>query len=208
MTSATGTMTVDSPSFGQRLLALATRRFSHPWMPMALYLPIGVLLWMASQHYHPRSVGAASLLVLAGVFLWSLVEYLLHRFIFHWVEVKEPIRSIASGLHMAHHRTADTKDLILAPPVVSLIFGSLILGLLTLLTWSFATAALLEAGIFLGYLAYEWVHYGAHRFKPRTPWGKYLKQYHLRHHFKDPRHSYGVTSPLWDYVFRTTTLRK
>ena len=208
MTSVAGTIHVNSLPLRKRLVAVATRRFGHPWMPMALYLPLGALLFAIAQHLHPRSLSTACLWVAGGVLLWTLVEYLLHRFIFHWVEVKEPYRSLASGLHMAHHRTADTQDLILAPPVVSLIFGSFLLGLFTLLTWSFSRAALLEAGIFLGYLAYEWVHYGAHRFKPRTPWGKFLKHYHLRHHFKDPRHCYGVTSPLWDWVFGSTSIRK
>ncbi len=31
----------------------------------------------------------------------------------------------------------------------------------------------------------------------------WLKQYHMRHHYKDDHAGYGVSSPLWDHVFRT-----
>jgi len=189
-------------------LEILVRRFSHPWMPMALYLPIGALLVWFAQTSEPRSLVSTGLWVMGGVFLWSFVEYLLHRFVFHWTEVKEPWRNLASGLHMQHHRTADTADLILAPPLVSMFFGTFIFGVFAVLTWSLTRAALLETGLFIGYLAYEWVHFMSHRFKPKSAVGKYLKHYHLRHHFKDPHHSYGVTSPLWDYVFGSTYSNK
>ncbi len=191
-----------------RLLDWAVRRFSHPWQPMALYLPLGAFLWILAQRAEPREILVASLWVIGGVFTWSFVEYLLHRFVFHWTAVREPWRSMASGLHMAHHRTADTADLILAPPVVSLIFGAMVYGALSLFTWSWTRSALMMIGIFLGYLAYEWVHYGAHRFKMQSPLGKFLKQQHLRHHFKEPRRCFGVTSPFWDWAFGTLSNKK
>jgi dihydroceramide fatty acyl 2-hydroxylase len=190
------------------LVSILTRRFRHPWMPMALYIPMGVLMAALSFHFHPRTASSLVFWILSGVFSWTLIEYFLHRHVFHWTQVKEPWRTLASGLHMAHHRSANTEDLIIAPPVSSLIFGSLVYLLFALITLSFATAALMEIGVFLGYIAYEWVHYGAHRFQPRSPIGKYLKQYHLRHHFKEPQRVFGVTTPLWDFVFGTAPTRK
>ena len=190
------------------LVSALTRRFRHPWMPMALYIPLGLLITSLSLHAHPRPTSSVVLWILTGFLSWTLIEYFLHRHVFHWTKGKEPWRTLASGLHMDHHRSANEEDLILAPPLVSLIFGTLVYFVFALITRSFATAALLETGVFLGYLAYEWVHFSAHRFQPRSPIGKYLKQYHLRHHFKEPHRVFGVTSPLWDFIFGTAPTRK
>ncbi|MFO1519114.1 MAG: sterol desaturase family protein [bacterium] len=179
------------------------RRFSHPWKPMALFIPLALLLTWLSLSAHPRSIGSVVLWIALGVFAWTLIEYFLHRHVFHLTQIKEPWRSMASGLHLAHHKTVDTADLIIAPPISSLTFGTLVYFVFALFTFSFSAAALLETGVLIGYLFYEWCHYGAHRFQINSRIGKYLKQYHLRHHFKEPHRAYGVTSPLWDMVFRT-----
>jgi len=182
---------------------ILTRRFDHPLKPVALFLPLGLLLSTASLLAHPRGILAVILLLLAGIFAWTLIEYILHRFVFHLTQGKEPWKTLASGLHMEHHRTANTAGLILAPPLGGLVYGILVYGVFVLLTWSPSASALLEAGVFVGYLIYEWTHFMAHRFHPRSGWGKYLKAYHLSHHFKNPRHAFGVTSPFWDLVFHT-----
>jgi len=63
----------------------------------------------------------------------------------------------------------------------------------------------LFAGTLLGYLAYDWVHYYTHHFRPTTRLGKYLRRYHMEHHYKDSESHYGISSPLWDWVFGTAT---
>ena len=55
----------------------------------------------------------------------------------------------------------------------------------------------------LDYLAYEWVHYRTHFGRARTSIGRGLRKRHLQHHLVRDDRWYGVTSPLWDYVFRT-----
>src|SRR5262245_61012996 len=124
-------------------LSFMIRRFSHPWMPMALYLPMGLLMVVWSLHSSPRPCFDVLLWIGLGVLSWTLIDYFLHRLLFHWTEVKEPSRTMASGLHMAHHKSANTEDLILAPPGVSLVFGGFVYLLFALMTWSFATAALM-----------------------------------------------------------------
>ena len=42
-----------------------------------------------------------------------------------------------------------------------------------------------------------------HHHVPKTKLGKRLREQHMRHHFQDHRYGYGVSSPLWDVVFRT-----
>jgi dihydroceramide fatty acyl 2-hydroxylase len=59
------------------------------------------------------------------------------------------------------------------------------------------------AGIVIGYVIYDLTHYYLHHAAPRTAFGKWLRKYHLVHHFQTPDVRYGITSPLWDLVFRT-----
>lgn len=46
-------------------------------------------------------------------------------------------------------------------------------------------------------------HYVVHHVKPRTEMGARLRRHHYLHHFKSPDARYGVSTPLWDYVFGT-----
>lgn len=178
-------------------------RFAHPVSPTLLFGPLALLLFVLSYDLQVRSWFSASALVLGGVLVWTLIEYVLHRFIFHLVQVKEPWRTMASGLHMDHHRDTEVKNLIIAPPLVSLLFSLPIFAILLAFTWSLSTALMLHAGVLIGYIAYEWCHYGAHQYNSSFPLFRYLKRYHLQHHFKHPQGTFGVTTPMWDYLFGT-----
>ena len=50
---------------------------------------------------------------------------------------------------------------------------------------------------------YDYSHYYVHHFVPKTKIGKRVREHHMRHHFQDHRYGYGVSSPFWDYIFRT-----
>ena len=54
-----------------------------------------------------------------------------------------------------------------------------------------------------GYLVYDYTHYHVHHHRPKTNFGRRLREHHMRHHFQDHRFGYGVSSPLWDAIFRT-----
>lgn len=178
-------------------------RFAHPWVTLGLYLPLGIALTLWSLHREPRPWPSVLLWLAVGLFAWTLVEYLLHRFSFHQSRGPDAWLRFSSGLHIAHHREAEAPDLILAPPFVGLLLGPVEVALFALLSGSLARGLLIEVGLFLGYFLYEWVHYSVHLGPARGPLMKYWKAYHLHHHFKDPKRSFGVTTPLWDWVFRT-----
>jgi sterol desaturase/sphingolipid hydroxylase (fatty acid hydroxylase superfamily) len=59
------------------------------------------------------------------------------------------------------------------------------------------------AGTMAGYVAYDWIHYYTHHAKPKTALGKFLRRYHMRHHFENENRFYGISSPLWDLVLGT-----
>ena len=179
------------------------RRFTHPVYPSIFFGLLGVFLGWLSVQNHPRSPLEILGLWSLGVFSWTLVEYFLHRHVFHLTQVKEPWRTLASGLHMAHHDNPDAKDLIVAPPLVSIIFGSIIYLIFLALTQSFGVSTFLITGLFTGYCTYEWVHYATHQYPMTSKLSRYIKKYHLQHHHKHPDAGFGVTSPIWDRVFGT-----
>lgn len=173
---------------------------------MGLWIPIAGLLLAVSLPGRFPGWGMAAVWLAAGMFAWTLVEYFLHRYVFHWVDESEKWRAysrVASGLHIEHHQSTSQEDLIIAPPFVSLLFAALVYGIFFAATRNAAVTALLETGLVVGYVFYEWVHYGAHRFFPKSSVGKFLRKYHLQHHHKCPERQFGVTTPLWDSVFET-----
>lgn len=186
---------------GPTVLEKVFFRVSHPIFPTLLFMPLGFLfIWVGQGRLGYPWYGLLGLFLL-GLLLWTLVEYCLHRFIFHLTSIREPYRTFASSLHIEHHRIPEDKSLIIAPPTVTLVYSFIIFGILMAFTWNLGMSFIILAGIQLGYLAYEWVHYGSHNFKMKNSLLKYLKHYHLHHHFKQPKEAYGVTVPLWDWVF-------
>ncbi|MFO1462188.1 MAG: sterol desaturase family protein [bacterium] len=189
--------------FQHPFLKIFLARFAHPWVTLAIYVPAGLGLLFASLRLEKRPWHSVLAWLVLGLVAWTLVEYALHRFAFHRTKGREPWRTFSSGLHIAHHRETEARDLILAPPFVGFLLAPLEIALFSLLSGSLARGLLIEVGLFLGYFAYEWVHWSVHFGPARFGLMRYWKAYHLYHHFKDPQRAYGVTSPIWDYVFGT-----
>ena len=59
------------------------------------------------------------------------------------------------------------------------------------------------AGFILGYLVYDGSHYAIHHFRMRSGFLLLIKKHHMLHHHADHDGGFGVSSPLWDHVFRT-----
>jgi sterol desaturase/sphingolipid hydroxylase (fatty acid hydroxylase superfamily) len=93
------------------------------------------------------------------------------------------------------------------PPALSIPLGLAFFGLFALV---FGTPAAypLFAGLLVGYLTYDYTHYYLHHHTPKTRLGKQLREQHMRHHFQDHRYGFGVSSPMWDVVFRTLPRRR
>src|SRR3989442_10272140 len=56
----------------------------HPAIPLILYLPvIGYMLYVSLRQRQLSFVAVAALFLL-GILLWTLIEYLIHRYVFHY----------------------------------------------------------------------------------------------------------------------------
>ena len=185
--------------------------FTHisPATIIGLWLPVVVLLLVyagltVSGPAFPMVIPLGFLL---GLFLWTLAEYTLHRFLFHHKPASPRQERIFFLFHGIHHAQPQDKTRLVMPfpvsiPLAAVFFGLFYLVLAVLLKSPEWVAALM-AGFMVGYLAYDLTHYAQHHFPMRTGYAKYIKRYHMQHHYKDPDTRFGVSSPVWDWVFRT-----
>uniref|UniRef100_A0A914MGW7 Fatty acid hydroxylase domain-containing protein n=1 Tax=Meloidogyne incognita TaxID=6306 RepID=A0A914MGW7_MELIC len=128
-------------------------------------------------------------LFMFGILFWTLMEYSLHRFIFHWHP--NPNSKQQLTLHFFIN-----KDRLVFPPAAALI----IVGLF----YNFYRFIASISGKLTGYIIYDLIHYYLHHGTPEanSKWHK-RKIYHHNHHFKDSQSGFGISTTLWDYVFGT-----
>jgi dihydroceramide fatty acyl 2-hydroxylase len=136
-----------------------------------------------------------------GVLIVTLIEYCLHRFAFHFVPKNKKQRLNAFLLHGYHHEFPNDPMRLVLPPIamwpIAIAFGVVYYFAFGPYFWP------VYGGTALGYIAYDWTHYYTHHFNPKRGPGKWLKRYHMLHHHDSPKHRFGITSPLWDFVFGT-----
>jgi hypothetical protein len=143
--------------------------------------------------------------IVLGALLFFATEYNMHRFALHAAPAKSAfVLGLQRRLHYDHHVTPARLDLLFLPPWFLLPAQAFF----TAVYWAiFRDAGIVLAlllGNVLGLLYYEWVHYVAHTpFRPVTPIGRYIKKYHLWHHFKNEKLWFGVTNPSLDILYRT-----
>ncbi len=175
----------------------------HPLTPLLLWGPVVVwLLWRSfALHHLPLmpvlAIGAA------GMFVWTLTEYLLHRFLFHYPARSKPGKWLVFLFHGNHHHDPKDKTRLVMPPAGAIpIMAALYMSFSLVLGKPWIEP--FTAFFIVGYLIYDYIHYSTHHFPMRNPVAKYLKIYHLKHHFSGQKGRYGVSSPLWDRIFGTT----
>lgn len=154
------------------------------------------------QHNYLQ-VGIAFLM---GIFFWTFFEYLLHRFVFHFVAEREKVMRIVYLIHGNHHEYPRDKERLFMPPVPSLIISSLIFTSMFLFAqWTGVPKYVFAffAGFMFGYLLYGTMHYAIHAWNPPFKWMKSLWRNHHLHHYKNEQCGFGVSTTLWDRLFGT-----
>ncbi len=175
-------------------------RFASFW---AYPLLAAVLLVLAGWNSLGRSSLGPVACALGGLLFWTLLEYCLHRYLFHWIPRNRRVRRFLATLHLRHHGDPRNRDGILVRPRYSFPVSALVFGGLWLASGDFAVAAWTMGGIWAGFLYYELVHYRVHLSKRGGGLLGFQRRGHFYHHFVDDEYCFGVTSPLWDWVFRT-----
>ena len=173
----------------------------HPATPAILYGPLIALFLYSALVYQKLSVLAISALFIAGILIWTLLEYVIHRYVFHYEPKTRWGKLLHFMVHGVHHDYPNDATRLVMPPIISIPLAIVFYVFFRLSLGRFAPAV--SAGFAFGYVCYDTIHYATHHFAMKSGVWQWLKQYHLRHHFKDDHAGYGVSSPLWDYVFGT-----
>jgi sterol desaturase/sphingolipid hydroxylase (fatty acid hydroxylase superfamily) len=174
----------------------------HFMIPIIIYVPL-IIYWvyLSFERYNQTAIVISEYFLL-GLFIWSLAEYTLHRFVFHYQPTSRTGKRLHFILHGVHHDYPSDKLRLVMPPSISLI-----LALIFFLFFSiFLSDALLYpffAGFVLGYLFYDITHYAIHHFNFKGKIWKKIKQHHMLHHYSDADKGYGVTSKIWDIAFKS-----
>jgi sterol desaturase/sphingolipid hydroxylase (fatty acid hydroxylase superfamily) len=175
---------------------------AHPITPIVWFGPVIAFAGYRAMKAGPAAAAVAFALFVVGWLLWTLLEYGLHRYLFHMTAHSPRARLRAFLMHGYHHEFPDDPMRLVAPPLMSWPIAAVI-ALLYLLVLGPQHALSLFAGTTAGYIAYDWIHYYTHHFRPRRGLGKWLRDYHMLHHFDDGGGRFGISSPLWDWVFGT-----
>ncbi len=175
----------------------------HPATPLALYVPaISYLVYYGFTTY-PLILSHFLTLFAAGLFVWTLTEYTLHRFVFHFVHDSRWGRRAHFIFHGVHHDYPNDTRRLVMPPSVSIPLAAFFYVLFRLLLGPSLVAPFF-AGFLTGYLFYDMTHYAVHHFPIKGRVFSALRRHHLLHHFQQPDRGFGVSSPLWDHVFGTS----
>ncbi len=171
------------------------------WLPVSAYF-----FWLGVQ----QSTGGWRHLIAAfllGLLIWTPTEYLAHRFIFHFHPRNKLQERIAFLFHGVHHAQPQCKTRLVMPLPVSIPLAALFYVLFTVIVGMLFRAPTwvmpMLSGFTIGYLTYDLTHYATHHFAMRDGYLKFLKRYHMQHHYKTPEQRFGVSSPVWDMVFGT-----
>ncbi len=174
----------------------------HPVTPLLLYMPVVGYMLYVSLWQRKFSILAVAGLFLLGVLLWTLLEYLIHRYVFHYEPKSRLGKQFHFIVHGVHHDYPNDARRLVMPPSISIPLAFFFYGLFLVIFGRLASGVF--AGLVFGYVCYDMLHYATHHFPMKRGLWLWLKQYHLRHHYKDDHVGYGISSPLWDYIFGTT----
>lgn len=178
----------------------------HPIVPLAFYGPLvtGLLGWALWSEVSdgPRVVSWGAV----GVAIWTVLEYVLHRFVFHHQGRTAFAKRFHAIIHGYHHRFPDDGYRLVMPLGASIPMALVVAGALWPLGEPGATVPVF-CGIVSGYLFYDYLHFSVHALPPRTRWGRAIRAHHLSHHFADPTTNFGLTQRFVDRMAGTLRRR-
>ncbi|MEO9966672.1 MAG: sterol desaturase family protein [Reichenbachiella sp.] len=185
--------------FNNPILERLTR--THISLPLIAFSIVSTYLIYTGSTEYGLSAIQLMILFLGGVLAFTFVEYLMHRFLFHMPETTPIRKKVVYTMHGVHHDHPKDKERLAMPVPLSLtisfvffLFFRLIMGELV---WGFLP------GFLMGYAGYLWVHFMIHTFQPPKRFFKFFWVHHGIHHYKQPQRAFGVTTPIWDLIFKT-----
>ncbi|CAI6000585.1 unnamed protein product [Closterium sp. NIES-65] len=175
---------------------------THWWMIPLVWLPV-----IAFAEYRAALAGTPKVLVAPffalGLVVWTLMEYSLHRFLFHYRTTGYWTNTLHYLLHGCHHKHPQDRFRLVMPPVLFATLSTVVAIPFFVVFPGFLVWPVYAGAIF-GYICYDMTHYFVHFGVPlELEWIRFLRRYHMAHHFKVYNAGFGITNSFWDKVFGT-----
>jgi sterol desaturase/sphingolipid hydroxylase (fatty acid hydroxylase superfamily) len=138
-----------------------------------------------------------------GMLLWTLLEYIIHRWVFHYEPSTRIGKALLKRLHTDHHEDPADQSQVCIPFVLCVAVWLWVLSSLLLLGVEVERSFLFISGLALAMTVYDLTHFSTHYMKAPNRLLQTLKKHHMLHHFSNSQTRFGVTSPFWDHVFGT-----
>jgi sterol desaturase/sphingolipid hydroxylase (fatty acid hydroxylase superfamily) len=174
---------------------------THISVPLVIFFSYATVLLYWSITHTSLSVLTTVSMFFTGLIAFTWVEYMVHRYLFHMGAHTEQRAKLQYTLHGVHHEFPKDKERLAMPPIVSISLATGLLFLFRLVLGDLVFSFL--PGFLVGYAGYLSIHYMVHSFQPPNNFLKILWVNHSIHHYKDGEEVFGVSSPLWDYIYGT-----
>ncbi|WP_303309929.1 sterol desaturase family protein [Hymenobacter sp. BT730] len=181
--------------------ALERLTHTHIAAPLSIFFAVA-----AVSLYYSLSQGlltglSAMGLFLMGWFLFTFVEYLMHRFVYH-MDTNTPGKAkFQYTMHGVHHEYPKDKTRLAMPPILTVFVASL---LFFIFRFVFGNAGFgILAGFVFGYALYLFVHYAIHVYAPPKNFLKVWWHHHAQHHYRQDEIAFGVSTTIWDHIIGT-----
>lgn len=179
---------------------------THVAVPITIFILYATSLLYWSVISTSLSLGITIGLFFLGFISWTWVEYMMHRYVYHIKTDTDFRKRFQYKAHGVHHEFPKDKDRLAMPPILSITIATVLLLLFRVIMGDFTFAFL--PGFLVGYAFYLSVHYMVHIYQPPRNFLKFLWVNHSVHHYKGGDQVFGVSSPLWDYVFGTMHIKQ
>ena len=179
----------------------------HFSVPLFIYLPV-ISYFSFKAFNNGISVLIFSCWLFAGIAVWTITEYFLHRYIFHFEPTSKWGRRLHFIFHGVHHDYPKDARRLVMPPSASVPLAA---GFFFLFNTFFTIKMYLFAffpGFLTGYLLYDMMHYAMHHYNFKSEFMKKVKKHHMLHHYNDSTKGYGVSTALWDVILRSDFPKK
>lgn len=188
-------------------------KFALPQVILCAHLAIvSVLVWDAARRdtgHLARQWADLVLGLAAGWILWTLFEYVFHRWLLHHTRTFIMRRLFWDALHREHHGYREMLDhdhhgvhVAISLPIMAMISFAVARG------FEGALPLALTAGWLSGYCAYEalhWLFHAAPQGHPlyAFPPFEHLRRAHTVHHLRHAGRNFGFVTQVWDRSFGT-----
>src|SRR5688500_124060 len=74
-----------------------------PLITLLFYIPMVIALFLIGVIYFEVPLGPGLALFAGAIFIWSITEYLMHRYIYHFINENKYVQRFHYLMHGVHH---------------------------------------------------------------------------------------------------------